>query len=244
MSACSHWEITRMWLVYLLFITIETCALIFLIPIINEEPARWICTIISILKFVVVLFLFAGSLLTNTRIFDFAIKLHQIHSIITPIAGLVVFPLRLALADAFALGIEMLFLFIYFFFTVPLNLCTYGGNKLASTRIGYLESDKRSESETRQDTKKSPLINNKSEPKGTSMIHASYEPLEVNKPIQGSPMIYTSYEPVQGTPMIQTSYEPLTIKNSQPPQQAGHGVEGNQTNLFVDEKNCYKNDFK
>jgi hypothetical protein len=136
---------------------------------------------------------------------------------------------------------------MYFFFTVPLNVYTYKGNKRASIEIGYLERDKLRKNETRQETKKTPLIQPKSESKSTPMIETSY------KPTQSTPMIYTSYEPVQGTPMIQTSHEPvqgaatvyesLTIENSQPLQQTGNDVVNDQTNLSVNEKGCYKNDF-
>jgi hypothetical protein len=247
MLACSRWKITRMLLVYLLSLTIEALAMIFLFPILKEEPVRWICIIISILKCVVIFFLFVGSLLTNEKIFDFAIKSHQIHSVLTPIVGAIAWPLRMFLAEAFAMGFEQMFLFMYFFFTVFLNIGTYKGNKLARIEIGYLERDKLLKNETRQETKKTPLIQPKSESKSTPMIETSH------KPVQSTPMIYTSYEPVQGTPMIQTShepvqgtaavYEPLTIENSQPLQQAGNDVVNDHTNLSVNEKGCYKNDF-
>jgi hypothetical protein len=188
-----------------------------------------------------------GSLLTNVKIFDFAIKLHQIHSVLTPIVGIIAYALRMFLAVAFGMGLEMMFLFMYFFFTVPLNVYTYKGNKHASIEIGYMELDKLRKNETRQETKKTPLIQPKSEPKSTPMIETSYQP------VQSTPMIYTSYEPVQGTPMIQTShepiqdtaavYEPLTIENSQPLQHVDNNVVNDQTNLSVNEKGCYKNDF-
>jgi hypothetical protein len=111
MSACSHWEITRMLLVYLLFLAIETLAMIFLFPIVEEEPVEWICLIISILKYVIILSLFVGPLLTNVKIFERAIKLHQIHSVLTPIVGIIAYALRMFLAEAF--GIVVLKSYFY-----------------------------------------------------------------------------------------------------------------------------------
>jgi hypothetical protein len=233
MSACTNWKITRMWLLYLLFIVMEIFSILYLFPLILELPVYIICMIVSSTRLLVIFVLLLGSSILNSKMFELGIKLHKIHSIATPIAGVIAFPLRLGLAEPFAVGTEMIFLFMYFFWSIMPNIFCHKGNIkadheiwcLAKIRARYnsqssilIKKDKRSRASSIESHGPihTPMVRASNEPTYTPVVQSSDEPAqglpllqEINEPVRGVQMIYTSYEPVESTSIIQNNYEPM-----------------------------------
>jgi hypothetical protein len=186
-----NWKVARMWILYLLFFIIELLSLLNLFPLINETPVYLICIIISLSKFAVIFVLLFGSITLDSTIFELGFNLHKIHSIVTPIAGIIALPMRLSLTEPSVARSEMSLLFMYFLWTILPNVICFFGNKKARREIRILEKIRAKDNRSSvfvEELKSTPLIE-ANNPKNVAISQTRYEQVQV------TPMSHPFYEP-------------------------------------------------